>query len=251
MLLEENNLTQRGDTMKIGINCGHTVSKQPGCGAVGLIDESVETRTIGKALITKLRAMGHTVVDCTNDYALSTNDNLSKICEMANAQKLDMFISIHFNAGKGKGTEVYTYGGTKHAEALNICENMSKLGFVNRGVKDGSKLYVIRKTETKAMLVEVCFVDTQSDVDLYKTNISNIVNAIAEGITGEKVGKENNKMGVFKDVPETDYAYKHIKKLKDYGIVNGYSDGTFCPDDTITRREMAIIIANALTVCGK
>ena len=30
--------------MRIGINCGHTVSGQPGCGAVGRIDESVETR---------------------------------------------------------------------------------------------------------------------------------------------------------------------------------------------------------------
>lgn len=237
--------------MKIGINCGHTVSRQPGCGAVGIIDESVETRTVGKALITKLKAMGHTVVDCTNDYAASTNENLSKICEMANAQKLDLFVSIHFNAGKGKGTEVYTYGGTKHTEAINICENMSKLGFSNRGVKDGSKLYVIRKTETKSMLVEVCFVDTQSDVSLYKSNVANIVNAIAEGITGEKVNNENEVTDMFKDVPKTDYAYEQIKKLKDYGIINGYGDGTFHPDDKITRRDMAIIVANALTVCGK
>ena len=56
---------------------------------------------------------------------------------------------------------------------------------------------------------------------------------------------------MFKDVPKTDYAYNHIKKLKDYGIVNGYADGTFRPDATITRRDMAIIIANALTICGK
>lgn len=237
--------------MKIGINCGHTVSRQPGCGAVGIIDESVETRTVGKALITKLKEMGHTVVDCTNDYASSTNENLSKICKMANAQRLDIFVSIHFNAGKGKGTEVYTYGGMKHIEALNICENMSQLGFINRGVKDGSKLYVIHNTNAKAMLIEVCFVDTQSDVDLYKKNVSNIVNVIAEGITKEKVNKENEVTDMFKDVPETDYAYEQIKKLKEYGIVNGYSDGTFHPDDTITRRDMAIIIANALTVCGK
>lgn len=237
--------------MKIGINCGHTVSGQPGCGAVGIIDESVETRTVGKALIAKLKAMGHTVVDCTNDYAASTNENLSKICKLANAQKLDLFVSIHFNAGKGKGTEVYTYKGDKHIEAVTICEEMSKLGFVNRGVKDGSKLYVIRNTNAKAMLVEVCFVDTQSDVDLYKTNISNVVDAIAKGITGEKVINVNDETEVFKDVPKTDYAYEQIKKLKEYGIINGYMDGTFRPDDKITRRDMAIIVANALTVCGK
>ena len=237
--------------MKIGINCGHTVSGQPGSGASCFIDESKETRIIGKALIIKLKEMGHTVVDCTNDYASSVNENLSKICSLANYQKLDLFVSIHFNAGKGKGTEVYTYGGTKHAEALHICENMSKLGFVNRGVKDGSNLYVIRNTKAKAMLVEICFVDTSSDVELYKSNISNVVDAIAEGITGEKVIKESEGTYMFKDVPKTDYAYNHIKKLKDYGIVNGYTDGTFRPDATITRRDMAIIIANALTICGK
>ena len=51
--------------MRIGINCGHTVSGQPGCGAVGYIDESVETRNVGYALIDLFRAGGHIVVDCT------------------------------------------------------------------------------------------------------------------------------------------------------------------------------------------
>lgn len=237
--------------MKIGINCGHTVSGQPGCGAVGIIDESVETRVVGELLIAKLKKMGHDVVNCTNDYASSTNENLYRICKLANFQKLDLFISIHFNAGGGKGTEIYTYGGAKHAEAVGICEEMNKLGFINRGVKNGSNLYVIRNTDAKAILIEVCFVDTQSDVDLYKVNVSNVVNAIVKGITGEKVKEEKEETIMFKDVPKTDYAYNHIKKLKDYGIINGYTDGTFRPDDMITRREMAIIVSNALSICGK
>ena len=36
--------------MRIGINCGHTVSGTVGCGAVGYIDESVEARKVGYAL---------------------------------------------------------------------------------------------------------------------------------------------------------------------------------------------------------
>ena len=36
--------------MRIGINCGHTVSGTVGCGAVGDIDESVEAREVGYAL---------------------------------------------------------------------------------------------------------------------------------------------------------------------------------------------------------
>ena len=172
--------------MRIGINCGHTVSGQPGCGAVGYIDESIETRKVGLKLEKILADMGHTVYDCTNDYASSTSANLAEICRMANRQPLDLFVSIHFNSGGGKGTEVFTYGGQRHAEAVAACNKLCELGFTNRGVKDGSTLYVIRHTDAKAMLVEVCFVDSASDVQLYKKlGAEAVAAAIAEAITGQ------------------------------------------------------------------
>lgn len=52
----------------------------------------------------------------------------------------------------------------------------------------------------------------------------------------------------FSDVPETHPKYKHIKSLYDMGIINGYSDGTFKPDNPITRADMCIIINKALRV---
>ncbi len=172
--------------MRIGINCGHTVSGQPGCGAVGIIDESKETREVGNRLMTILKNAGHTVVNCTNDYAKSTSENLAEIVRMANAQPLDLFVSIHFNSGGGKGSEVYTFDGRRHAEAVAACDKLHALGFVNRGVKDGSHLYVIHRTIAKSMLVEVCFVDTQSDVDLYhELGADKVAAAIAAAITGK------------------------------------------------------------------
>lgn len=205
--------------MKIGINCGHTVSGQAGCGAVGFIDESVETRNVGKALITQLKAMGHTVYDCTNDYATSTSENLSKIVSMANAQTLDLFVSIHFNAGGGQGTEVFTYGGEKHAEAVKVCEKMNALGFKNRGVKDGSSLYVVRHTNAKAMLIEVCFVDTQSDVNLYKNiGADKVVATIAGAITGQTVTINNG--GSDSDMEELKALEKRVQTLENPMIYN-------------------------------
>ena len=174
--------------MRIGINCGHTVSGQPGCGAVGYIDESVETREVGKRVMVLLRQAGHTVVDCTNDYAPSTSSNLGQIVSMANTQPLDLFVSIHFNSGGGRGTEVFTYNAEKFKQAELVCENMAKLGFVNRGIKDGSNLYVVHRTNARAMLVEVCFVDTKSDVDLYNSvGADAIAKAIGDAIIGEKM----------------------------------------------------------------
>lgn len=173
--------------MRIGINCGHTKSGV-GCGAIGYLNESDEVRKVGYRLMEYLRAAGHEVFDCTNDKASSVSANLKNIVAMEKAQSLHQFVSIHFNAGGGQGVEVYTYGGKKHNEAVNVCKNLAKLGFRNRGVKDGSHLYVVKNTKSKAMLIEVCFVDTESDAVLYRQiGADEIAKAIFNGIIGKVV----------------------------------------------------------------
>lgn len=47
------------------------------------------------------------------------------------------------------------------------------------------------------------------------------------------------------------YAEKHINTLKAFGVVNGYEDGTFKPDENITRGQAAMYVANCLTIIGK
>lgn len=155
--------------MTIGINCGHT-AHGPGSGAVGIINESEHTRLVGQALMGLLRATGVTVIDCTIDHANTQQEYLAAAVALANRQDLDWFISIHFNASTshaGHGVEVYTYEGRQYQDALDVCANLAGLGFTNRGVKEGSGLYVIRKTKAKSMLVEVCFCDNQEDVNAY------------------------------------------------------------------------------------
>lgn len=173
--------------MIIGVNCGHTKSGTAGSGAVGILDESNETRAVGHVLMEKLRSRGHTVVDCTNDIAPTTSKNLSEIVRLANAQRLDLFVSIHFNAGGGNGVECWTYAGRDLDEARKINHNIALLGFKNRGIKDGSHLYVVKNTNAKAILVEVCFVDNEKDADQYKlVGFEQIAEAIANGISGEQ-----------------------------------------------------------------
>lgn len=177
--------------MRIGVNCGHTVTGQPGSGASGYLIESDETRAVGYALMNLLRQQGHTVIDCTDDFANSTGENLRNICALANAQPLDLFVSIHFNAGQGQGVECWTYGSGDAGCADKIKRNIAMLGFRDRGIKDGSHLYVIKYTTARAVLVEVCFVDTKSDAEQYKkVGAARIAAAICEGITGEKITDE-------------------------------------------------------------
>lgn len=177
--------------MVIGVNCGHTVSG-PGYGAVGIIKESEHTRMVGQALMSLLRSAGVTVIDCTIDQANTQQEYLAAAVALANRQNLDWFLSIHFNASAehtGKGVEVYTYEGRQYQDALDVCSEISSLGFVNRGVKEGTGLYVIRKTKAKSMLIECCFCDNKEDMDAYEAagGAEGIARAIYRGIYTDAV----------------------------------------------------------------
>ena len=50
----------------------------------------------------------------------------------------------------------------------------------------------------------------------------------------------------FNDVPSSDLGYQYIEALAASGITGGCGGGNFCPDNPVTRRQMAIFIAKAL-----
>ncbi len=170
--------------MRIGLNAGHTLTGA-GSGAAGVLTESTETRRMVRELTRMLGEAGCETVDCTIDAAASQADYLAAAVNLANRQDLDWFVSIHFNsdaAGKGQGVEVYTYKGRQYPDAVEVCEHIAALGFKNRGVKEGSGLYVIRKTKAKALLIEVCFV-SDPDASMYKAMFNDICRAIAYAMT--------------------------------------------------------------------
>ncbi|HEY3424600.1 MAG TPA: S-layer homology domain-containing protein [Negativicutes bacterium] len=51
----------------------------------------------------------------------------------------------------------------------------------------------------------------------------------------------------FTDVPANHWSYAAVQQLVNAGIITGYSDGTFRGDKTLTRYEMAAIVANAIS----
>lgn len=180
------------------VHAGHNPDGKVACGAVGLVKESTEARFIKNEVIEKIRKIGDTVHDCTVDNGLNKGDIINKIVAKCNSNKVDLDISIHFNAGakdeKGNGrttgVEVLCYNAasTKAVAVGNkICSAIESLGFRNRGVKYRTDLGVLKNTNAQALLIEVCFVDDKDDVDLYSRNRDKITTAIAEAITGKKI----------------------------------------------------------------
>lgn len=183
--------------MKYAIHAGHGLKGKGTVGAVGFLDESTEAREICKRVIDHIKASGDEAVDCTEDSG-TANQILASIVKKTNASKADYAISIHFNAGAKKttdskttGVEAYVYNTTSKAipMARRITEKIASLGFKNRGVKYRPTLYVLRKSNMPAILIECCFVDDPEDAKAY--NRDTMAKAIAEGILNKTLTVES------------------------------------------------------------
>jgi hypothetical protein len=93
-------------------------------------------------------------------------------------------VSIHFNAytttDKPMGTEVLYV--TAADIAAHVVNGMAKAGFINRGAKYRDDLYFLNNTEQPAILIEVCFVDSKADNDLYQSRYKALCRLIAASI---------------------------------------------------------------------
>lgn len=176
---------------KFNVHAGHCPDGKGASGAVGLLKESTEARKVKNKVIDLLKKAGHTVYDCTCDEKTTQSGCLTKIVAKCNAHAVKRDVSIHLNSGRndskgdGKtgGVEVFIYSKTSKAksDAKQVCKNISKaLGIANRGVKVNTSLYVLRKTESPAMLIECCFVDDKDDAK--KWNASKCAEAIVKAI---------------------------------------------------------------------
>lgn len=172
--------------MKIAIAGGHS-KKAPG--ASGYLDEYKCDRSYVAKLKDALASAGHQVIDCSNE-AGDQNSELAEKVRLANASGADLFVDVHLNAGGGTGTEAYTYTETTSALAKEIAKRMSAnvasaMGIRDRGAKQAS-YYVLRKTTMPAVLLEVCFVDSETDRDAWnRTSWDALTKAFMDAIGGE------------------------------------------------------------------
>ena len=106
----------------------------------------------------------------------------------ANATGADYFVSIHRNSSPipnqytGIESLVYSPYGEAARLAANINEELEEVGFVNQGVNQRQNLVVLRRTQMPAVLVEVGFINTDMDNQMFDDTFEETSQAIAKGI---------------------------------------------------------------------
>jgi len=69
-----------------------------------------------------------------------------------------------------------------------------------------------------------------------------VARAIAGGDSGVPAGPGT---ATFPDVPTSQWAFKYIEYCKAQGVVGGYPEGTYRPDEAVNRAQMAVYVARA------
>ncbi|MDM5237502.1 N-acetylmuramoyl-L-alanine amidase [Bacillus cereus] len=157
--------------------------------------EHIMDRQVKDAVAVKLRALGHTVYDDTDEVGRTQAQNLNNIVRNCNSHDVDQVVAFHLNAfdTKANGVEVCYYD--QQALAAKVSAQLSKdIGWANRGAKErryGEKrLHVLAETKAPAILIELGFIDNEAD--MAKWDVDKIANSIVYALTGQRVGGSGN-----------------------------------------------------------
>lgn len=199
---------------------------------------------------------------------------------MANEWDADIFVSIHTNAGppSAHGIEVFhsmngEWGAkfssdARRLAALVLRELVEATGLHERGIKtrlvttsgspiQGMDYYaVIRRAKCPAIITEVGFHSNPREEALLKTPDfrQKAAEAIARGIKQyfniESDAAEHD--GPFKDVSPDYWAAGAIRYVSEMEppLMAGFPDGTFRPNEPVTRAQLAVIIQRMINLLG-
>ncbi len=179
--------------IKIYIDQGHNpVNPNAGAEGNGLREQNIVYR-IGQELATLLRQSGNYEVRLsrpTADTQLGTSNasSLRLRANDANTWGADYFLSLHTNASElaaatGSEAFVFALGGVAAALATDILAALqAETGLPNRGVFARPSLYVLKRTNMPAILLELGFITNARDARLMNEQPQLFARGIYEGI---------------------------------------------------------------------
>ena len=143
----------------------------------------------------------------TEQIGVSNLTSLQQRVNEANAWGADYFISLHTNASAnpaagGSEALVYRLSSVSARLARSILEQLElSTGLRNRGVIARPGLYVLRKTQMPAVLVELGFITNPAEAQLMAESPRLFAGGIANGII-DFVGEQDGEVFAEDDEPE-------------------------------------------------
>lgn len=187
---------------KVFLDYGHG-GNDPGAICDGYLEKDFNQK-IGKRIKYHLERHNFSVVESREG---DTNPTLKERSNKANANKVDISVSIHVNAytdSNAQGFEIYHYLGSNRGKQLASCVLKSiisaKLYTKNRGLKTNS-LHMTREVIAPAILVEMGFITNKADRDILINKSEEMAIAITKGILSfyEMKYKNDNKSNTTSD----------------------------------------------------
>lgn len=212
---------------QITISPGHY---GPRTAAQDLIDEGTETRKVVDRVVELLKNEKIGVNKVVDTHATSQSQNLNFLVSAHNRTQRKLDVSIHFNSSgerttKGLGTEVLYVNENLKDFASKVSKAISVAsGLKNRGRKKRTELFFLNNTEQPAILIEVCFVNSTVDVNLYHTQFEKICRAIADELI--RFVKPNVEPKPAKTAPQevTDAGIYSLPQIhKSGGVADGFT----------------------------
>ena len=173
----------------IAISSGHGLHVP---GASSVLNEVTEARRVVRAVAERLRASGVDVAEFHDDTSRNQTDNINAIVAWHNAQDCDINLSVHFNAfqptANPMGTEVLHVSKDTSSIASTIAVAIAEAGRfrLRHNIKPfpgavlRNDLGFLNRKANPAVLLEVCFVDSAADAELYEARFDRICDAIAD-----------------------------------------------------------------------
>ena len=262
--------------MKIAIDAGHGKDGDPGAvGPYGTKEVDI-TQALAVQLGNYILALGQEVFLC--DRSLYSSERAVQ----AKDEGCDIMISLHCNAGgsQAQGIEAWYCHGNADGQRLAqriLSVLISETGEVSRGVKDDANwrpssdpkwtggMGVLRYFPGPAVLLELLFISNPVEEKLLASQefLGKCAHAIACGVLdfvnswkkgNPGVSSSSQALEPFPDLSPTLWdgkARKIALALRDLGILTGYEDGTFRPEQPITRMEAASLIYRTLAFLDK
>ncbi len=217
---------------KIYIDQGHNpVNPNAGAEGLGYREQDIVFR-IGVILSDILRRRGYEtrLSRPTADVILGTSNltSLQARVNEANAWGADYFISLHTNASanpSARGSEALVYNIPSVASELAsdiLFQINLNTGLPNRGITERRGLYVLRRTQMPATLLELGFITNPTDANLLANSPELFAQGIADGITE------------FLSTPAASYDAQDMPSLDRDEVSNNMNYADFIAENTST-----------------